>query len=292
MIQSFKGILLAGGRGTRLYPMTRVASKQLQPIYNKPMIYYSLTTLMVAGIRDVLLISTPEDLPRFEELLGDGHQWGITIQYAEQPEPNGIAQAFLIGAEFVGDSPAMLMLGDNLIYGDLDFLREAMNDNDGATVFAYSVKDPSRFGVVEFDDNYNAISLEEKPTEPKSNWAVPGIYIYGAGVVQRARELKPSARGELEITDLNRTYLSEGTLRAVPMGRGIAWLDTGTPESLLSAGNLVQTIETRQGLFIGSPEEAAYRMGFLTSTQFNSRIEALPNGPYKDDLLRLARELT
>ena len=277
------GILLAGGKGTRLYPMTSIVSKQLQPIYDKPMIFYSLTTLMVAGVREILLISTPDDVPRFRELLGDGSQWGIALHYAVQDEPRGIADAFRVGAGFsAGRQTTMLMLGDNLIYGRLDFLREAVANNaDGATIFAYQVANPSDYGVVEFDDEYRVLSLEEKPAAPRSSWAVPGIYVYGPDVVERAKALRPSARGELEITDLNRGYLAEGRLRAQPMGRGIAWLDTGTPENLLSASNFVHAIESRQGLIVGSPEEVAYRMGYLDEAGLRASVERLPLSPYR-----------
>lgn len=283
-----KGILLAGGRGTRLYPMTAIVSKQLQPIYNKPMVFYSLTTLMVAGCREILLISSPEDIPRFEALLGDGARWGISLRYAIQDEPRGIADAFRVGADFARDSKTMLMLGDNLIYGRLDFLRTAVaTHEDGATIFAYQVANPSEYGVVEFDSHYRVLSLEEKPKTPRSSWAVPGVYLYGPDVVDRAFALAPSARGELEITDLNRGYLDEGRLRAQPMGRGIAWLDTGTPENLLSASNFVHAIESRQGLVIGSPEEAAYRTGFIDDAGLVSALESLPRGPYREYLERI-----
>lgn len=263
--------------------MTSIVSKQLQPIYDKPMIFYSLTTLMVAGVREILLISTPDDIPRFQELLGDGTRWGIELTYAVQDEPRGIADAFRVGADFcAGRETTMLMLGDNLIYGRLDFLRTAVTSNsDGATIFAYQVATPSEYGVVEFDRDYRVLSLEEKPVEPKSSWAVPGIYVYGSDVVERARNLKPSARGELEITDLNREYLREGKLKAQPMGRGIAWLDTGTPENLLNASNFVHAIESRQGLIVGSPEEVAYRMGFIDGAGLKRAIETLPNSPYR-----------
>lgn len=285
-----KGILLAGGRGNRLYPMTAIVSKQLQPVYNKPMIYYSLTTLIVAGMHEILLISTPEDLPHFQALLGDGQRLGVGIQYAAQAEPKGIAQALTIGAEFIADEGAMLMLGDNLIYGRLDFLRRAVLDTtDGATIFAHHVADPERFGVVTFSDG-RATSLEEKPVNPRSSWAVPGMYVYGPGVVARARALKPSARGELEITDLNRTYLADGTLRVTKMGRGIAWFDTGTPDALLDASHFVQAIETRQGLIIGCPEEAAYRMGRCDLDAFEAAIQRLPPCPYRSYVARIAAE--
>jgi glucose-1-phosphate thymidylyltransferase len=294
MSRPTKGILLAGGRGTRLYPLTTIVSKQLQPIYNKPMIYYSLTTLLVAGIKEVLLISTPEDLPNFQRLLGDGAQWGVRLCYAPQAEPKGIAEALVIGRDFIGDDPCMLMLGDNLIYGRLDFLRDATarNADDGATVFAYQVSNPSEYGVVEFDPDYKVLSIEEKPAKPRSSWAVPGIYIYGRGVAERAAKLAPSARGELEITDLNRTYLVEGKLQARPMGRGIAWLDTGTPESLLAASNFVHAIEARQGLIVGSPEEASFRMGFLSLDGLQTYVQRLPKSAYRDYLQRICDEST
>ena len=286
-----KGILLAGGRGTRLYPMTSIVSKQLQPIYNKPMVYYPLTTLIVAGIREVLIISTPEDIPRFRQLLGDGSAWGMRLEYAVQSEPKGIAEALVIAEPFVGDARSMLMLGDNLIYGRLDFLRAAMaNTDESATVFAYQVSNPSEYGVVEFDADFSVLSIEEKPKQPRSNWAVPGIYLYPQDAAARARALKPSPRGELEITDLNRAYLSEGRLRAQPMGRGIAWLDTGTPENLLSASSFVASIEQRQGLLVGSPEEAAYRAGFLSVDGFRRAVESLPSSNYRAILERVVHE--
>lgn len=285
---SWRGILLAGGKGTRLYPMTSIVSKQLQPIYNKPMVYYPLTTLMLAGCREILLISSPDDLPRFEDLLGDGSQWGMQISYAAQDEPRGIADAFRVGAEFVRGHRSMLMLGDNLIYGRLDFLRQAVDAHDeGATIFAYQVADPSAYGVVEFDADFRALSLEEKPAQPKSSWAVPGLYLYGPDVVEKAAALTPSARGELEITDLNRVYLREGRLRAQPMGRGIAWLDTGTPENLLQASSFVHALESRQGLIIGCPEEAAYRSGFVDRDGLRAAVEALPKCPYRDYVAQL-----
>ncbi|NQW63458.1 MAG: glucose-1-phosphate thymidylyltransferase RfbA [Deltaproteobacteria bacterium] len=286
-----KGILLAGGRGTRLYPMTSIVSKQLQPIYNKPMVYYPLTTLIVAGIREVLIISTPEDIPRFRQLLGDGSAWGMRLEYAVQSEPKGIAEALVIAEPFVGDARSMLMLGDNLIYGRLDFLRAAMaNTDESATVFAYQVSNPSEYGVVEFDADFSVLSIEEKPKQPRSNWAVPGIYLYPPDAAARARALKPSPRGELEITDLNRAYLSEGRLRAQPLGRGIAWLDTGTPENLLSASSFVAAIEQRQGLLVGSPEEAAYRAGFLSTEGFRRAVESLPSSNYRSILERVVHE--
>jgi glucose-1-phosphate thymidylyltransferase len=292
MMTPFKAILLAGGRGTRLYPLTAILSKQLVPLYNKPMIYYPLTTIMVAGIADILVITTGEDMPRFRALLGDGTQWGIRLSYAVQDQPRGIAEALVIGAEFAGDHPVMLMLGDNIIYGRLDFLRTAMAQNgSGATIFAHRVADPSRYGVVEFDAEFRAISLEEKPAVPRSPWAVPGIYLYGPGAAARARSLRPSPRGELEITDLNRVYLEEGALKAWPMGRGIAWFDTGTPESLLSASNFVEAIESRQGLVIGSPEEVAYRMGYLTREALRATLARLPASSYREYIERIADEV-
>lgn len=288
----WKGILLAGGRGTRLHPLTLVASKQLQPIYNKPMIYYPLTTLLVAGVRDILIISSPEDLPRFEALLGDGSAWGIRLSYAVQQEPRGIAEALIIGEAFVGEDSVFLMLGDNLIYGRFDFLRQAIAANsDGATVFAYRVADPEAYGVVEFDQEFKALSLEEKPAHPRSDWAVPGLYLYGPGAAAMARQVTPSARGELEITTLNRMYLEQGRLRAVPMGRGIAWLDTGSPKNLLDAANFVHSLETRQGLFVGSPEEAAYRMGYLSLEGLRACVAATPPSDYRTFLQRVLDEV-
>jgi glucose-1-phosphate thymidylyltransferase len=291
MTNTVKGILLAGGRGTRLYPLSAIVSKQLQPIYNKPMIYYSLTTLLVAGVREVLLVSTPEDVPRFRALLGDGRRWGIEIEYAVQAEPRGIAEALIIGEEFLGDAPVVLMLGDNLIYGRLDFLRDAIaNNGDGATIFAYQVADPSAYGVVEFDAESRVLSLEEKPRAPRSSYAVPGLYIYGPGVAARAARVRPSARGELEITDLNLAYLDEGRLRAHRMGRGIAWLDTGTHESLLQASQFVHALESRQGLVIGCPEEAAVRMGYLSAEGLRACLTEMPRGPYRSYLEAVAEE--
>ena len=285
-----KAILLAGGAGTRLFPLTKIVCKQLLPIYDKPMVCYPLATLMLGGLREVLIITTPKDLPMLRDYLGDGTQLGIRIEYAEQPKPEGIAQAFLIGAKFLGASGASLILGDNIFYGKLDFYRDALAIERGACIFGYQVRDPQRYGVVEFDAAGKAISLEEKPKQPKSHYAVPGLYVYDERVVDFCRSLRPSARGELEITDLNLLYLKEKQLHVKLLSRGMAWLDTGTQTSLLEAGNYIATIEHRQGLKIACLEEVALRMGFINQSQLSKIIDRLPKGEYRDYLQMVCDE--
>jgi len=281
-----KGIILAGGAGTRLYPLTEIASKQLLPVYDKPMIYYPLSTLMLMNIQDVLIISTPEDTPKFEKLFGDGSRIGMNISYKVQPEPKGIAQAFIIGKEFIGEDDVTLILGDNLFYGHgyLDYIKSKLDAMMGAIVFGYWVKDPERYGVVQFDDHGKVLNIEEKPKIPKTNYAVPGLYIYDNQVVEIAKNMKPSARGELEITDINQEFLNRDQLHVEILGRGVAWLDTGTHKSLLEAGTFIETIETRQGLKVGCLEEIAYAEGFISLSEFNNLIEALPNNEYRSYL--------
>lgn len=285
-----KGILLAGGAGSRLYPLTLVASKQLQPVYDKPMIYYPLSTLMMAGINDILIISTPHDTPRFQSLLGDGSRWGITLSYKVQPEPNGIAQAFLIGEDFIGDDPVALILGDNIFYGKMGLDSLTRNFETGAMIFGYYVNDPERYGVVEFDENGRAVGIEEKPAKPKSHYAVPGLYLYDNDVVRIAKNMKPSARGELEITDVNREYLKEGKLLVEQLGRGIAWLDTGTHQSLLEASHFIGTLEARQGLKIACLEEVALRMGYIDCRKMAEVINDTPKSSYREYLVRVYNE--
>lgn len=285
-----KGIILAGGAGSRLYPLTLVASKQLQPVYDKPMIYYPLSTLMSAGIRDILIISTPQDTPRFEALLGDGSRWGIKLSYKVQPEPKGIAQAFLVGEEFIAGEAVCLILGDNIFYGKMGVREIVKNFKNGAVIFGYYVNDPERYGVVEFNDDGVAVSIEEKPARPKSSYAVPGLYFYDKRIVEIAKSMKPSARGELEITDVNMEYLRRGELHVVPLGRGIAWLDTGTHTSLLEASHFIGTLEARQGLKIACLEEIAFRMNFVDRKEMEQVIEETPKSSYRDYLERLLEE--
>jgi glucose-1-phosphate thymidylyltransferase len=287
-----KGIILAGGKGTRLYPLTIATSKQLLPVYDKPMVYYPLSTLMLAGIREILVISAPETLPAFKDLLLDGSQWGLSFEYAEQLEPRGLADAFLVGSDFIGNDAVCLILGDNILYGEgmISLLHECASLREGAIIFGYKVNDPERYGIVEFDNQYRVVSIEEKPRKPRSSYAVPGLYFYDNQVINIARSLKPSPRGELEITDLNRVYLEKGQLKAQVFGRGIAWLDAGTHESLIQAGSFIQTIQDRQGLMISCPEEIAYRMGYISTEQLCQLGEKLAGNSYGKYILSVAGE--
>lgn len=286
-----KGIILAGGSGSRLHPTTAVFSKQLQPIYDKPLIYYPLATLMLAGIREVLIISTPQDTPNFELLLGDGSQWGIKIEYKVQTAPKGIAEAFIYGREFIGDDQVCLILGDNVFYGKLDFLRDAIRTNEGGTIFGYRVQDPERYGVVEFGEGGHVVSIEEKPEKPKSNYAIPGLYIFTSDVTDIAKDVKPSLRGEVEITEVHSAYLRQNRLKVELMGRGIAWLDTGTPESMLEASTFIHAIEKRQGRKIACLEEIALQMKFINREEFLTTVNSLPKCSYRDYCLMIAEEL-
>ncbi len=289
-MQKTKAIILAGGSGSRLYPLTSIMSKQLQPVYDKPMIYYPLATLMLAGIQDILIITTPHDAPHFHQLLGDGTKWGITISYAEQSAPRGIAEAFLYGKEFIGTDQVCLILGDNLFYGKLDFLRQAIAHNKGATIFGYPDQDPEGYGDVEFNADGSIISIEEKPSKPKSQYAIPGLYVFDNEVISIAEQLQPSPRGELEITDVQKIYLQKQRLKVEKMGRGIAWLDTGTPESLLEAGEFIHAIEKRQNLKIACLEEIALRMNFIDIDSYQSLLETLPNSSYREYCKRVLQE--